>query len=68
VSSIGILGQHISLAEAIGLVALLGYSIAFVATLMLPETRGIQLTSGYEPPAPRPDTGVSSPPAQASVL
>ena len=45
VSCIGILAQWISLAEAIGLIALVGYSIAFVATLMLPETRGIQLTS-----------------------
>lgn len=68
VSTIGILAQYITLAEAIGLVALLGYSIAFVATLMLPETRGIQLTPGYEPLAPRPDSGVSSPSVEAAVV
>ncbi|CAN7426239.1 MFS transporter [Mesorhizobium sp. LjNodule214] len=68
VSTIGILAQYITLAEAIGLVALLGYSIAFVATLMLPETRGIQLTPGYEPHAPRPDGGVSSPSAEAAIV
>ncbi|EHH13803.1 sugar transporter [Mesorhizobium amorphae] len=68
VSTIGILAQYITLAEAIGLVALLGYSIAFVATLMLPETRGIQLTPGYEPLAPRQDSGVSSPSAEAAIV
>ncbi|PBC03765.1 MFS transporter [Mesorhizobium sp. WSM3860] len=45
VSCIGILAQWITLAEAIGLIALLGYSIAIVATLLLPETKGIELTS-----------------------
>ncbi|MEF0942971.1 MFS transporter [Rhizobium sp. BR 362] len=44
VSCIGILAQWITLAEAIGLIALLGYSIAIVATLLLPETKGIKLT------------------------
>ncbi|PZM16699.1 MFS transporter [Rhizobium tubonense] len=47
VSCIGILAQWITLAEAIGLVALLGYSVAIVATLLLPETNGINLTPGF---------------------
>ncbi|TIT72167.1 MAG: MFS transporter, partial [Mesorhizobium sp.] len=67
-SMIGILAQHIGLAEAIGLVALLGYSIAFAATLMLPETRGIQLSSSYEPSAPRSDIGAASPQGQTPAL
>lgn len=46
VSCIGILAQWITLAEAIGLVALLGYSIAIVVTLLLPETKGIDLAPG----------------------
>ncbi|SIT37863.1 putative 4-methylmuconolactone transporter [Paraburkholderia piptadeniae] len=46
VACIGILAQRITLAEAIGSVALLGYSVAVVATLMLPETKGISLTPG----------------------
>ncbi|TIX13841.1 MAG: MFS transporter [Mesorhizobium sp.] len=68
VSMIGILAQHIGLAEAIGLVALLGYSIAFAATLMLPETRGVQLTSSYEPSALRSDIGAASPQGQTPAL
>jgi MFS family permease len=43
VSCIGILAQSISLAQAIGLVALLGYSVAIVITLLLPETNGMDL-------------------------
>lgn len=46
VSGIGILAQWITLAEAIGLIALLGYSIAILATLLLPETKGLRLTPG----------------------
>ena len=46
VSCIGILAQWITLAEAIGLIALLGYSVAIVATLLLPETKGITLAPG----------------------
>ena len=46
VSCIGILAQWITLAQAIGLIALLGYSVAIVATLLLPETNGINLTPG----------------------
>jgi len=57
VACIGILAQRITLAEAIGSVALLGYSVAVVATLMLPETKGISLTPGLAEVAeqgPRP--------------
>lgn len=46
VACIGVLAQRITLAEAIGSVALLGYSVAIVATLLLPETKGISLTPG----------------------
>ncbi|MCP3462800.1 MFS transporter [Bradyrhizobium sp. CCGUVB23] len=56
VSCIGILAQWITLAEAIGLVALIGYGIALVATLLLPETKGISLKSGVEDEI-RPDAG-----------
>jgi MFS family permease len=47
VTCIGILAQWLSLAEAIGLIALVGYSIAIVATLLLPETKGLNLTPGF---------------------
>ena len=47
VSCIGVLAQWITLAEAIGLVALIGYGIALIATLLLPETKGIDLTPGF---------------------
>lgn len=46
VSCIGILAQWISLADAIGLVALIGYGIALIATQLLPETKGIGLSPG----------------------
>lgn len=47
VSCIGILAQWITLAEAIGLIALLGYAIAIVATVLLPETKGMSLAPGF---------------------
>ncbi|HEY3537322.1 MAG TPA: MFS transporter [Trinickia sp.] len=49
VSCIGILAQKISLGEAIGAVALFGYTVAIIATLLLPETRGIELVPGLGP-------------------
>ena len=55
VSCIGILAQWITLAEAIGLIALLGYSIAIAATLLLPETKGINLEPGFGQPADEHD-------------
>ena len=48
VSCIGILAQRIGLAEAIGLIALLGYSIAIFVTLLLPETKGLDLKPSLE--------------------
>ena len=51
VACIGILAQRITLAEAIGAVALIGYGIAIVATLRLPETKGISLTADLGPAA-----------------
>jgi MFS family permease len=58
VACIGILAQRITLAEAIGSVALLGYSVAIVATLLLPETKGISLTSGFGQTAERGDRSI----------
>ncbi|MBY5466442.1 MFS transporter [Rhizobium leguminosarum] len=64
VSCIGILAQWITLAEAIGLIALLGYSIAITATLLLPETKGINLTASLEQaPEEAPSIAVAEQPA-----
>ncbi|AVA26238.1 MFS transporter [Rhizobium sp. LEGMi198b] len=60
VSCIGILAQWITLAEAIGLIALLGYSIAIVATLLLPETKGINLMPGLGPTADEDDQSAAT--------
>lgn len=60
VSCIGILAQWITLAEAIGLVALLGYSVAIAATLLLPETKGIALAPGFEQPAEAVDQPIAA--------
>ncbi|WFU04835.1 MFS transporter (plasmid) [Rhizobium sp. CB3171] len=60
VSCIGILAQWITLAEAIGLIALLGYSIAIVATLLLPETKGINLVPGLGPTADEDDQSAAT--------
>ncbi|SAL63040.1 MFS transporter [Caballeronia arvi] len=60
VACIGILAQRISLAEAIGSVALLGYSVAVVATLMLPETKGISLTPGLGEAAEQADRSIEA--------
>ena len=65
VSCIGILAQWITLAEAIGLIALLGYSIAILATLLLPETKGITLAPGLGPAADGDDRSVAAAPAPA---
>lgn len=43
VTLVGVLAQGIPLGEAIGVVALAGYVLAVIATLLLPETRGIDL-------------------------
>ncbi|WP_405864191.1 MFS transporter [Streptomyces sp. NBC_00005] len=67
VSCIGILAQSISLAEAIGLVALLGYSVAIVITLVLPETKGMDLTPGVDA-APASATPSKSPAGNSSTV
>ena len=59
VTCIGILAQRISLAEAIGLIALLGYSVAIVITLLLPETKGMDLKQDQDE-LPLPATGTSA--------
>jgi hypothetical protein len=40
---VGVLAQHVPLGEAIGIVVLSGFAAAAVATVLLPETRGIDL-------------------------
>ena len=68
VTCIGILAQSISLAEAIGLVALLGYSVAIVITLLLPETKGIDLKQDVdEVPACPSHTDASPSPSNTST-
>ena len=52
VSCIGVLAQWMTLAGAIGLIALAGYSISIVAILLLPETKGINLMPGFEEAKP----------------
>jgi hypothetical protein len=39
------------LGNAIGLLSLIGYALAITATLLLPETRGINLEDAGRPPA-----------------
>lgn len=64
VALVGLLAEHMPLGPAIGLFTLGGYSLAIVATLLLPETRGIALTTGSVPSAQRvpPPPGTSTPP------
>jgi len=45
VSCIGLMAQWVGLGEAIGAIALIGYVVAIIATLLLPETRGISLAA-----------------------
>lgn len=45
VTLVGVLAQLMPLGEAIGILALGGYVLSIIATLMLPETRGIELRS-----------------------
>jgi MFS family permease len=45
VTFVGLLAQIMPLGQAIGLLALGGYLLTIVATLMLPETKGIELSS-----------------------
>src|SRR3954469_10752662 len=45
VTFVGLLAQIMPLGEAIGLLSLGGYLLTILATLMLPETRGIELSA-----------------------
>ena len=45
VTFVGMLAQVMPLGEAIGLLSLCGYLVTIVATLLLPETRGIALSA-----------------------
>ena len=45
VAIVGYLSAHIALIEAIGGMALIGYGLAALAALLLPETRGLVLSS-----------------------
>jgi len=67
VSCIGILAQWITLAEAIGLVALLGYSIAILATVRLPETKGLNLTPGFGTAADQDDRANAAAPTASAA-
>jgi MFS family permease len=62
VAIVGLLAERMPLGRAIGLLTLAGYSLAIVATLLLPETRGIALVSGAAPPAPEPHVPRTSTP------
>jgi MFS family permease len=46
VAGVGFLAGKIQLGEAIGAVSLVAYLLAITATLLLPETRGIELSPG----------------------
>jgi MFS family permease len=59
---VGLLADHMPLGQAIGLFTLAGYSLAIVATLLLPETRGIVLVSGTEQPARHSSIKTFAPP------
>jgi MFS family permease len=50
VALVGLLADHMPLGQAIGLFSLAGYSLAIIATLLLPETRGIELAAGATQP------------------
>jgi hypothetical protein len=43
IAIVGMLAQVMPLAQAIGMLSLGGYLVAIIATLLLPETRGIDL-------------------------
>ena len=45
VATVGYLSSHFALIEAIGGMALIGYGLAALATILLPETRGMVLAS-----------------------
>jgi MFS family permease len=45
VTFVGLLAQQMPLGQAIGLLALGGYLLSIVATLLLPETKGIELSA-----------------------
>lgn len=50
VTFVGMLAQVMPLGEAIGLLSLGGYLLSIVATLLLPETRGIALSADADAP------------------
>lgn len=54
VTFVGMLAQVMPLGQAIGLMSLGGYSLAIVATVFLPETRGASLSAHAAVPSPSP--------------
>lgn len=50
VTFVGMLAQVMPLGQAIGLLSLCGYLVTIVATLLLPETRGIALSADADAP------------------
>jgi hypothetical protein len=60
---VGLLAELIPLGEAIGLVSLGCYVLALIATLLLPETRGLKLSpTGLAEDALSPVPGVAAAP------
>ncbi len=54
VTAVALLAQVMPLGAAIGAISLCGYALAILATLLLPETRGIALEDAGEPVRERP--------------
>ena len=55
VALVGLIAERSSLGSAIGLVSMVGYSMAILATLLLPETRGLRLAAGMVRTSDEPD-------------
>lgn len=60
VVGVGWLAKDIPLGEAIGAVSLVCYLVAIVATLLLPETRGLSLSASDGSILPEPETRVQT--------
>jgi MFS family permease len=68
VALVGLLAEQMPLGRAIGLFTLACYGLAIVATLLLPETRGIALVSGKAGPAPAPPASPAKTPGPPSTV
>ncbi len=52
---VGVLAMHLSFGKAIGVVAMALYAVAVLGVLLVPETRGVELTAETAPAGPQPD-------------